>query len=111
MANWIVNYVNLKDIDDFSKVTSYLDVRINFEDLDGTCFDIIYNVHKKQVEFVSKWRPNLELTIELSANLKIDFKYDYYNTVTYEYGTLYLEKGEPIIRRFWDGDGKEIKSE
>ena len=111
MANWIVNYVNFKDVDDFSKATSYLDSRTNNGEFDRSCFDMDYKVDKNQVEFVSHWQANFELPIELGCELKIDIKYDYFNTATYESGTIYLEKGEPIIFRFWDETGKESKSE
>ena len=103
MANWIVNYVNFRDVDDFSKATSYLDSKTNKGELGSSCFDKVYKAHKNQVEFVSKWQENLELAVELGVELNVDIKYDYFNTATYDSGTLYFEKGELIILRYWDG--------
>jgi len=104
MANWVINYLEFEEAESFMGL---LEGGENHE-FSKWCFDVAGKGNN--IEFVSHWRPNLFLAMELSHKLGKSILYQYFDTVNYYSGEYHLVNGVIISQKHWNEADEEVDS-
>jgi hypothetical protein len=105
MANWVINYLEFEGTE--SVIKELLEVEEN-QGFSKWCFDVAGKGNK--MEFVSHWRPNLFLVMEISHKFEKSIVYGYFDTANYCSGEYQIVNGKIISQKHWDAAEEEVDS-